>query len=247
MDAKKTKHYVAWQTLNSAVGKLGNAGRADALEDLNGDGISLRNVDLTGAQFFEPLTLTNASLNFANLTRARFKGADFSLSAMNHVTMDGGICEDCDFRGVSLFEAVLTNAFFSKCDFGSIENDGTSKQGDLSRIQLCSSTNSDSLMHNKACSFNSCNFAGVKFESSHWDSPKFINCNFANADMKNVVITETNGVFINCNIFGVTNAPPAFMNWAASHGAISTNIVSYEEWLDCINKGRTNNNVGTAN
>ncbi|MDB6057452.1 MAG: pentapeptide repeat protein [Verrucomicrobiales bacterium] len=47
-DSKKSRHYVAWQTLNSAIGKPGNAGRSDALEDLSRDGVPLNGVSLTG-------------------------------------------------------------------------------------------------------------------------------------------------------------------------------------------------------
>lgn len=39
---KKQTHYQAWQIINSAKGHSTNAGRNDALQDLNQDGVSLR-------------------------------------------------------------------------------------------------------------------------------------------------------------------------------------------------------------
>ena len=47
-DARISRHYVAWQTLNSASGKPGNAGRADALRDLSQDGVSMDGISLAG-------------------------------------------------------------------------------------------------------------------------------------------------------------------------------------------------------
>ena len=47
-DTRKSRHYTAWQTINSALGKPGNGGRTDALQDLNRDGIQLDGISLSG-------------------------------------------------------------------------------------------------------------------------------------------------------------------------------------------------------
>src|ERR1700722_15948016 len=57
-DSRKSRDYVAWQTINSAMGKPGNAGRNDALEDLNRDSVPLVGISLAGgAVMIGPLNL----------------------------------------------------------------------------------------------------------------------------------------------------------------------------------------------
>src|SRR5262245_49548790 len=45
-DAKKSKHYQAWQQIGLSRGMRGNSGRVTALQDLNGDKVSLAHMDL---------------------------------------------------------------------------------------------------------------------------------------------------------------------------------------------------------
>jgi hypothetical protein len=46
-DQRKSKHYQAWQIVNSAQGKNGDGGRIEALQDLVRDGISLSHLDVS--------------------------------------------------------------------------------------------------------------------------------------------------------------------------------------------------------
>src|SRR6476660_5967717 len=46
---RKTKHYQAWQVINTAQGKGGSGGRIDALEQLNEDGVALEGGDVSDA------------------------------------------------------------------------------------------------------------------------------------------------------------------------------------------------------
>jgi len=46
---RKTKHYQAWQVINSAQGKKYSGGRIDALQDLNKEEVDLIGVDIYNA------------------------------------------------------------------------------------------------------------------------------------------------------------------------------------------------------
>ena len=77
-DARISRHYVAWQTLNSALGKPGNAGRADALRDLSQDGVSMDGISLAGhVVLIGPLDVANAKMERADFSDAEFRNIKF--------------------------------------------------------------------------------------------------------------------------------------------------------------------------
>src|ERR1039457_2692212 len=117
-DARKTKHYVAWQTLNAAIGKPGNAGRADALQDLNQDGVDLDNVDLSGHAVLEgPLDLTNARLNNARFDNALMTNVNFHGAYLNHATLTNVTISGSLFTGAKMFGSFLNDSTVDNCDF----------------------------------------------------------------------------------------------------------------------------------
>src|SRR5712671_1906842 len=169
-DAKKSKHYVAWQTLNSAAGKPGNAGRSEALQDLNEDGISLVGVDLSGgANFFTPLVLTNAKIAFANFSGAKLDSPDFSAANLSGSIFADGYCFAGQFQRALLSNMTMSNYVFFGCDFQSNSFENTKIIN---------------------CSFKFCNFGSAKFETSSWTSSwcsnAFSYCNFAHASMPTI-------------------------------------------------------------
>jgi len=100
-DARRTKHFTAWQTLNSAVGKPGNAGRAEAIQTLVRDAVSLCEIDLTDAALPEGARLAQADLRGAKFTRTRLVKADL---------------KGANLAGAELFETDVTQADFSEAN-----------------------------------------------------------------------------------------------------------------------------------
>jgi uncharacterized protein YjbI with pentapeptide repeats len=82
---EKQKHYQAWQMINSAAELPGSAGRIEALQDLNRDGVDLNglkaananlsNIDMKKARLYK-VELEGANLQRANLKEASFRGAN---------------------------------------------------------------------------------------------------------------------------------------------------------------------------
>jgi hypothetical protein len=110
----KTKHYQAWQVINTAQGKGGSGGRADALHELNEDHVPLVGVDLSDA-FLQGLQLQGADLRRANFHGADLKDSDlsrskFEQSMMNFANFRNDNLANTDFTDASLANADLTNA-----------------------------------------------------------------------------------------------------------------------------------------
>ena len=74
IQARKDSNLQAWQVINSAQGKGGSGGRADALHDLAKNGVSLAGVNVDGA-WLEHVDLREASLQMASLMNANLHGA----------------------------------------------------------------------------------------------------------------------------------------------------------------------------
>jgi hypothetical protein len=85
--------------------------------------------------------------------------------------------------------------------------------------------------------FDDCSFVGVSFNKNVWNTVNFRHCNFAFADLSSLDFDphDTNLVrFWSCNFYGVTNAPPGFLNWVTHRSFPNTNymmaITNYEKW-----------------
>src|SRR5205823_4309807 len=76
-DQRMTKHYQAWQVINSAQGRAASGGRVEALQNLNADGERLVGVDLSRA-YLHKLILTNAVLEYGRFPDGHFDGIDLS-------------------------------------------------------------------------------------------------------------------------------------------------------------------------
>ena len=114
-DRRKAKHYQAWQVINSAQGKPGSGGRMDALQDLNGDDVSLAGVDISNA------TLRGINLEHANLREANFSGAhlyeaNLSMTHLYKAKMSRVFLQEADLSGADLSHADLNRADLSHAD-----------------------------------------------------------------------------------------------------------------------------------
>jgi hypothetical protein len=110
----KQRHYQAWQVINTAQGKGGSGGRIDALQELNGDHVSLIGVDASGA-YLRGITLERAHLERCNLDSADLRGADLKLARLsecdlNTTNFDRANLSGADLTSTDLQDAVLTQA-----------------------------------------------------------------------------------------------------------------------------------------
>jgi hypothetical protein len=104
-DRLKQKHYQAWQVVNAAQGKPGTGGRIDALQDLNGDRVSLAGVDLSRGAYLPKIHLEGADLRGAELSDAVLDSADLDAAQLPGAKLQG-----TDLRWATLRNADLTGA-----------------------------------------------------------------------------------------------------------------------------------------
>jgi len=211
-DRRKSKHYQAWQVINSAKGHLSNGGRIDALQDLAEDNISLAGVDLSNAYlyrlklkkgaslyganlaganlfeasladvYFADANLFKTSLNYSNLQRARFMGANLGEATLFKVNLS-----KADLNGANLSSAILWGADLSGADlFNAILVGADLLEVDLSGASL--------------------------LDIKGWKKIKSIN---------------------STNIYGIEYPPDGFIEWAKEHGAVSfKNKIEWEEFIE---------------
>lgn len=221
-DARISRHYVAWQTINSAVGKPGNAGRGDALQDLNQDGIQLDGISLAGkAVLVAPLNLTNASMTHADFSDGTYEKINFSRANLDFSKWNNTVSENCNFQQVSFWAASFNHAIFVWCDFSNALFQ-TQFQGDH-------------------CEFRVCSFAHAAFPMNILNSVGFFACNLAYADLTHVLIgvngfTNTADTFFCCNLYGAF-ADPETIKFVSHQLVTFTNVVSLEEWKNCSTNG----------
>lgn len=108
-DRRKRDQYEAWQVLNSALGKPGNGGRTQALEDLIDSGVDLEgvaapNADLSGVD------LSFGKLERANFRRAQLNGSTLESSKLGFADLRGADLTGANLRGALLLRAQLQNA-----------------------------------------------------------------------------------------------------------------------------------------
>lgn len=106
----KLKHYQAWQVINTAQGKGGSGGRADALHELNEDHVPLVGVDLSDA-FLQGLDLQRADAR-----RSNFRGTDLKASNLSGTQLNQSDMTNTNFRQAKLDRTDLTDANLSDAD-----------------------------------------------------------------------------------------------------------------------------------
>jgi pentapeptide repeat protein len=112
------KHYQAWQVINTANGTTGNGGRIDALQDLNGDGVPLVNVDVNNAY------LQNVQLPGAKLNRGFFSRADMRGANLMNADLSESVMHFTNLRGADLSHANLDSVDFEDADLGGANLEG---------------------------------------------------------------------------------------------------------------------------
>ena len=109
-ERKAQRHYEAWQVIDSAAtAKVATSyARKQALEDLNRDGVSLRKINIAGADL-EGINLQQADLCDANLNGANLGGATLLIANLRGATL----------IGANLNNSILEHAKLSFVNLGS--------------------------------------------------------------------------------------------------------------------------------
>jgi len=146
----KTRHYQAWQVINTAQGKGGSGGRTDALRELNEDHVPLVGVDLSDA-FLQQLRLESADLRRsefrgADLKGAQLAGSSFEQADLNfanlrdanlaNVNLTNANFTDTDLTGASLAAAMLQGATFDRADLRGADLAGVRQWDQIASIKL---------------------------------------------------------------------------------------------------------------
>ena len=117
----KSKHYQAWQVINTAQGKGGSGGRADALHELNEDHVPLVGVDLSDA-FLQGLHLQGADLRRGNFHGTDLKDSDLSRSKFQQAVMEWANLRNDNLTRTDFTDALLANADLTNADLSGITN-----------------------------------------------------------------------------------------------------------------------------
>jgi uncharacterized protein YjbI with pentapeptide repeats len=135
-DARKARHYQAWQVINSAHGRGGSGARADALHDLHRDSVSLAGVVLTRAALTD-LRLENAQLEDARLDSTSIRRAFFDRSIMDRVNFQAARITEATFEKSQLSNANFQDAQLLIVEFSMADLTGADlRRAHLSRVYL---------------------------------------------------------------------------------------------------------------
>jgi hypothetical protein len=127
----KLKHYQAWQVVNTAQGKGGSGGRAEALHELNEDHVPLVGVDLADA------FLQGMKLQKADLRRSRFSGTDLKDADLSGSNLEQSVLMSANLRNDQLTGVNFTDAQLIDADLnGATLVDCNLHDADLTRADL---------------------------------------------------------------------------------------------------------------
>jgi uncharacterized protein YjbI with pentapeptide repeats len=146
----KTRHYQAWQVINTAQGQRGSGGRTDALHELNEDHVPLVGVDVSEAFLqgvrlehadllrsdFHGADLRNADLSGASLVLADFVSANLRNANLSGVNLTDANFTDADFNGASLSGATLHGTTLDRADLRGVNLAGINQWDAIKSIEL---------------------------------------------------------------------------------------------------------------
>ncbi len=130
-DRVRTRHYQAWQVINTAQGHGGSGGRIEALQELNHDGVPLTGVDASQA-FLQGISLQGARLQRCDLHAADMRDSDLEAARLDFCNL-----ASTNLRGANLAAAQLDDADLTNADLNGSNLSGADlSRTDLSRADL---------------------------------------------------------------------------------------------------------------
>lgn len=137
-DRQADRHNRAWSLIAAGAGveNIGNVGLRNALEILDGDGVSLDRVQLPGAW------LSGVKLSGADLGEANLSGANFSFANLSRADLNGANLAGANFSGTNLQMASFRNANLERVNLQKTDISGADfyqaslRNADLQRANL---------------------------------------------------------------------------------------------------------------
>jgi uncharacterized protein YjbI with pentapeptide repeats len=173
-DARKQKHYQAWQVINSAAGHRSSGGRIDALQDLVEDDVSLTSIDLSRA-WLQGVRIPNANLRHAILDSTDFTHADLRSALLRQASLRG---------------AVFDSANLSKVDFSYSSLEGVRFHGASLNRALFIRTGGTAMMG--FASYDSAQFSDSGFSGSNFVRSTFRGARFGSVGFSHAYMAQTN-------------------------------------------------------
>jgi uncharacterized protein YjbI with pentapeptide repeats len=196
---RRANHYQAWQMLNSAAGKRGDAGRGQALLDLYADGVTFMRIDLEGAVLSGIQLYTNGRACFqnANLKSCQLDdahlNANFFRANLDHARLDRAILTNTCFTSANLMEASLIQAHLDGAIF----------------------TNASL----KNANFRNANLTNAKLVKADLEGVIFEEAILCGVNLSAVENWRKIRSLRAANIYGIVNPPEGFLQWAREQGA----------------------------
>ena len=207
-DRTVERHFEAWQVINSAEAGGGDGGRIDALERLNRDGVSLARVGLASA------VLTRINLNGAHLSGAVLDGAVLDSSSLRRANLSNATARTATFNQSDLREAVLTAANLSGAKMVAATLDHVYASGtDFSHATLRRASLTDATL-------DGAKFTGADVSEADLNLATLTNADFTGATLSSVRNWRAVRAMSGARITGIKGAPPGFVEFAVSMGAL---------------------------
>lgn len=190
---KIKKHYEARQIIdNASANRVVNSyARIQALQDLNQDGVPLRDLDLSRSNLSK-ISLSSADLSGSNLNQSNLFQADLSGANLTYCELN-----DSNLGGANLTKANLRYSNFCRADFNGCQLDGTDfEASDLSHATFPYAKSYSTAFYDAA------NFQYAKLCHADMNTSLFDRGNFCKADLSHANCWRT--ILQNANFYSAT-------------------------------------------
>ena len=115
LEQHKQAQYQAWQTIDLAHGKPGEAGRMSAMQDLNRDHVPLEGINVDRAEL-SGISLYSADLKNASLQNTHLENSKLQTAQLTGAKLAGAIFRGADLKAANFNGADLNGAKFNGAD-----------------------------------------------------------------------------------------------------------------------------------
>ncbi|ELS03641.1 putative low-complexity protein [Xenococcus sp. PCC 7305] len=156
-DRTQQAQYEAWQVVDAAHGLKTSYARIQALQDLNGDNVTMKGLFASGAD------LRNIDLHGADLSNADFQDADLRGANLSNTNLSNANLANADFSNVNLANARLSGSDLSEANF---------VEANLNNVDFVGAIITDT------------NFVRANLERAYFGDNNFIKTNLKDANIK---------------------------------------------------------------